>query len=282
MGSIYTYIRLLSLDVAVGAVAGGHLASLVAGVQPGWNWYLILMISVWLVYTLDHLLDARRLRENASTPRHTFHFKHFRIIGVVWLILLAIVVLLAVLTLPVAILFFGLAVCGFVLLHLILIKVIGEKTSVFLVKEGGVAMVYILGIWGIPWVLRTPELPIFFWQSLGIYFLLALINLLLFSSYEIDTDTKDHQTSFIRATGVKFGKVFVVMLFFLTLALMVWQFMLATSRLHYLVFAVLVVMLIALLLLLMFPGFFKKNERYRALGDGTFMFPLVLFILQLC
>ena len=35
-----------------------------------------LCLGVWFIYTLDHLLDALNLKENASTRRHTIHYVH--------------------------------------------------------------------------------------------------------------------------------------------------------------------------------------------------------------
>lgn len=65
-----------------------------------WSWYVVLPLAVWVIYTGDHLLDAYRLQDQASTPRHRFHHRHFKL-------LLALAVIAAVTAVTLALLFLG-------------------------------------------------------------------------------------------------------------------------------------------------------------------------------
>ena len=72
----YHIINALSLDVALGA----GVLSLVLGRYIGFRVpvmvLLALVISVWVIYTIDHLLDAKSITHQATSFRHHFH-QHF-------------------------------------------------------------------------------------------------------------------------------------------------------------------------------------------------------------
>ncbi|MEJ0055473.1 MAG: hypothetical protein WDN75_07335 [Bacteroidota bacterium] len=75
--SAYRFLNLISIDVACGAMVCAlffaeifHVHLLVYGICS-------LGITVWIIYTTDHLLDARRLDHEASTKRHQFHQRYF-------------------------------------------------------------------------------------------------------------------------------------------------------------------------------------------------------------
>src|ERR1700710_2690108 len=80
MVNFFKTLNLLSIDVAVGAMvcALWFTRMLSAGPRP----YAItsLGLTVWIIYTCDHLLDAKRLSQTASTARHRFHQQHFKTI----------------------------------------------------------------------------------------------------------------------------------------------------------------------------------------------------------
>ena len=276
----YAFLRLLSLDVVAGAVGSGIMVSRFVRADMTWPFYLVLGLSVWLIYTLDHLLDAYRLRENASTPRHQFHFKYLRLLSLVWLLAAIGTAFLAVWQLPPEGILFGLAMGGLTILHLLIVKLVGDKTSPFLIKEFGVAFIYSAGVWGIP-ILATglwanPLVLLSFAQFL----LLALTNLLEFSWFEVESDTQDGQTSFVRALGKgRSRRVILIMLgltglvIFLTTALA--EPHTGEAWLTYRVALVHLLMSTLLAALILFPRYFQFHERYRSFGDGAFLIPFL-------
>ena len=56
----YTYIRWLSLDIVAGAIFVSLFLSSELGVVLSAIEIALLGLSVWLIYTTDHLLDVRK------------------------------------------------------------------------------------------------------------------------------------------------------------------------------------------------------------------------------
>ncbi len=272
----YGALQLLSLDVVAGAIGSGIMVSLLC-VYPITSYFLaILGIAVWLIYTLDHLLDARRLGEGASTPRHRFHHRYFKSIAIAWLFLAVLEAVLVLWKMELSAIWFGVAMGGFTLVHLMLVKLVGDRTSPFLVKEMGVAMVYAGGVWGLPLLeTGTWSKPVFLF-SFAQFLFLALINLLLFSYYELDTDERDKQTSFVRAIGKSSARSFIgILLLLLPLSELLielvvpeWEHFSKLGFIHLFMWAVLAA-------LWLFPSWFSRYERYRGWGDGAFLIPFI-------
>ena len=277
---LYAPVRLLSLDIVLGAVAGGRLVAYLLELdRPLWSWYLLLGLSVWLVYTLDHLLDARRLGDQASTPRHQFHHRFFFPIAIIWAALAMVCLALAFTLLDREGVIFGFGLGGMVLIHLLIVKLVGEKTSPLLIKEGGVALIYVAGIWGLPMIWEFEHLEIQHWVVMGQYFLLALANLLEFSIFEYRVDEKDGQTSFVRAVGPNVSQRITFILLGLTLLLSMYLALQFGDRRMMGVQVVIMVMAFLLGLILYRRDFFAQHERYRAIADGAFILPAALFLL---
>lgn len=279
---LYGFLRLLSLDVVAGAIGSGIMVSYFSGYQYT-PWFLaILGIAVWLIYTLDHLLDARRLGASASTPRHQFHHKYFKPVSLAWVILACAGGIIVLWKMDVSVIWFGLVMGGFTVLHLALVKLVGDRTSPFLVKEMGVAFVYAAGVWGLPALDTHLWNDLQFLVSFFQFLLLALINLLLFSFYEYDTDEQDKQTSFVRAIGKKRSRNFLGILLALipvseVLILIIfpeWNHLDSVGLIHLLMWVVLAA-------LWSFPNWFGRFERYRSWGDGAFLLPFLSLLWQL-
>ncbi|WP_146521364.1 hypothetical protein [Stieleria varia] len=78
-------INAVSLDaVAVAAVWLAAVTRLHTGHGPDWGHVCLMALTVWLVYTGDHLMDARKERSPACPIpyRHVFHRQHWRLISI--------------------------------------------------------------------------------------------------------------------------------------------------------------------------------------------------------
>jgi hypothetical protein len=86
----------LANSVSLDAVVVGLLWMTVFTVQfcrrlPSVNEMAIIGLSIWLVYTVDRLFDSLRLdHQRPHSLRHRFHFRHRKILSVVWFLALAI------------------------------------------------------------------------------------------------------------------------------------------------------------------------------------------------
>jgi hypothetical protein len=276
---MYSRLRLISVDVAAAALGGGILASRVIGSCPRKSFYWLLPAGVWVAYTIDHLLDAQRMGPTARTPRHRFH--HRRAVPL-WIAVVIIAILCAVGG-WIGLSWFGLiyagSMCALVMMHEIIIKLAGGRTSPLLVKELGVAMVFTAGVWGMPWLKYRLDTGRWFgWPVLLMvqYLLLAMVNLIEFSIYESKIDTADLQTSFVRGIGRRRAKWIVILLLAMQIPLGLMAGILNPNRIVLIVQAIYLLMAIGLWIVLATPRFAARSERYRTLGDGVFLLPLLV------
>jgi len=277
--AIFSIFRHLSMDVVLGAVASGSMVVYVLGKPMPWIWWVALPIAVWVIYTADHLMDAYRLQGEAHTPRHLFHHTYFKPIGIIWLLLLLSCMSWIAYLVPTNMLYLGFLMGLLVVLHLALVSLIGSHTSWLLHKELGVGLIYALGIWGGPAVVHQAWQEAQFLLLFTQFFLLAMINLLFFSLYEIDTDKWDGHTSAVLALGKKATlaiiSMFAILIIGIGIFLLNGENSFDSFHKTQIIYAL---MLICLLAISFFPTFFGKNERYRYLGDGAFLLPALIWL----
>ncbi len=274
--SLYTLLRLLSLDIVAGSLCGAAMAVWLCEVRMPMIWWLLLPLCVWLAYTLDHLLDARKLGALAHTPRHRFHFTHFHSLTRTAVVLCLLGLVLALYLLPRLYLIAGLVLALLTALHLVLVLRLGSHVSPWLVKEAAVALIYTLGIWLCPFLSAGGEAFGLVLCILPLYFLLALANLLLFAVFEVRIDERDRHGSFIRAVGWQTGRRIVSVICLLVLiACLLLAVGFALEPKAVLAAAGLAAMALTLLGINLRPDYFASDERYRMLGDAVFLIPLL-------
>lgn len=277
---MYQIIQNLSIDVAIGAAACSILFYILTGQAIYIPSLISLSLVVWLIYTLDHLIDAKKIKIQAVIPRHRFHQENFQTILFAWIIIAIITSFSIIYYLYPLTIYLGCV--GFVLvtLHFALVKLFGFKVSPFILKEFGIALIYTFGV--SICALSTAFLGITFavFISLIQVFLLACINLIEFSLFEMAKDEKEKQTSFARALGEKNTK-------YLLYGLIILNFLIAAFALYsspdfkFILVEIIFLIMNALLLLILLKGdYFKYHERYRMLGDAVFLLPMLLLLLN--
>ncbi|MEM7037991.1 MAG: hypothetical protein AAF570_13490 [Bacteroidota bacterium] len=268
------------MDVVAGAVGGGYMFARLFRQDMPWAFYVVLGASVWLMYTVDHLLDAQRLQEKASTARHFFHYQYGTAIKAICVVLAIATPVLAFTQLSETAVYFGIGMGLLSLLHMVIVKYVGDATSPFLIKELGVAMVYSFGVAGLPvlesGLIWTPEALVI----VGQFLLLALANLIEFSMYEVASDTRDGHTSFVRAIGVQPARNLATALLVIVAGLAVWMILRAPVGSFVIwVEAILLLMTGTLTTVLYLPDWMGKADRYRTFGDGAFLLPLLALVI---
>lgn len=281
MRRVYQIARILSLDVVIGAIASGSLAKYWLDQEMPLIWWLALPLSVWVIYTADHLLDAYRLKERASTPRHKFHYRFFKPILVVWAIALISCMTWIPFMAPPELWILGYVMGGIVLVHLGLVYWVGERISWLFTKEFGVGIIYAAGVWGGPLIFGWGEWPEGTVAVFVQFFLMALINLLFFSLYEREIDEKDGHTSFVRAIGPRRARGLIGAIAFAVLVIgfgvmgVVENLSLVLLKLQ----GVYLLMLSLLVMVSYAEGWFGAGERYRIWGDAVFIFPALIWLI---
>ncbi len=269
----------LSIDVAIGALAGGVFAALLAGSNMHWSWYISLPVSVWLLYTFDHLADAWKTKGTAASFRHRFHQLHFHFIAKVFLFFSSFLFFLACTYLPEPILFFGLCLGGLCSLYFLLNFFSRARHFTTVFKEISVAAIYTTGIWGPPLLMRDADVSVSVWIIGVQFFLLAWTNLILFSNCERKSDEIDRYPSFSITMGKQATDKFTVFLISVILILTVPAFYLADTHEHIIAELLIATMSIVLVVLFKYSNAFQKREIYRSIGDGIFLIPFSIFLL---
>ena len=84
--SVYRLLNILSIDVAAGAVICALFFARLFEVQIKPYGLISLGLTVWIIYTADHLLDGIKTHHRAATKRHQFHQYHFKVLCVVMIV----------------------------------------------------------------------------------------------------------------------------------------------------------------------------------------------------
>lgn len=261
LSQLYQYANILSLDVVAGAVVSALFFEKLLKVAPPVNSIAALALTVWIIYTLDHLRDAMTIPKVATTDRHRFHQEHFRkILGA--LIAVAILDLILIGSLSAQMLRAGVGLGLVVLVYLVL-----QRYLKFL-KEFFVACLYTAGIVLPSLSIAHPDILPIHYLIFGKFFITALMNLLLFSLFDFHEDQHQKQHSFVTWFGPGSTQVGIVLLACLNIAsgFCVWAF---DSQ----VAMVFILMNLVLLTVLFIGRRLIANNYYRILGDAVFLIP---------
>ena len=274
MRELYKYIQALSLDVAFGSTVMSAFIARFMDVTVPLEVYVSLFTAVWLIYTIDHLIDANRLKSDKASFRHTLHKKYFKELTTFWIFVFLFGVLFSVF-LPIETRKVGFIASALVIVHLVLVYLLGSKISIFIQKELGIAFTYCVGIAVGP-VSLSSGIDGFGYFFMGQIFILAFINLLEFSWFDRSVDKEQEHSSAVSNLGerVVLDIVFFLFTMFVLSLVVAFLFFPQFARFE----MILGVMGITLFLIFAFQKHFIKNDRYRVFGDLIFLFPLVLLL----
>ncbi|WP_461127758.1 hypothetical protein [Spirosoma aerophilum] len=269
----------MSFPVVIGAVFSNRMAARLSDVDPiHWATPVMLALVVFIIYTVDRLLDVRKYRINPAsqplTARHAFHLQHAALL---WKIVIGATILASMLTffLPVSVIKFGL-ILGFICaVYVGAVFRLPAHHPALLLKEPVVAVFYAAGIWGSVWVQR-PSVSITEIVQ-GIMFMgIAFQNLLLFAVME-QLETPE-QPTFSLATAWGLASCDAIlrwMMWIIVLAGLIICFV-ATDRFAQRSAIMLSLMSLMLYCIQRYPDYFLENERYRWLGDAVFWMPILV------
>jgi hypothetical protein len=260
---VYRFVNILSLDIVAGAVIGALFFSELLNVCILPYGLVALALTVWIIYTADHLRDARFIKHEASSNRHRFHQHHFKKL-LVLISITALVDSVIILFMRTPVFEWGLVLAGIVVLYLII------QQYLRVLKELFVALLYTCGV-VLPSLAVTSVEPDLVHKVLIFQFaLIAWINLLIFSWFDHAQDIADHQISFATLSGRSLTAVFIWGLSCIQIlpVIIFWQ------NDFYRIPAVLFLLMNALLLVV-FKGFNRpgRNDGFRLLGDAVFFIP---------
>ncbi|MEK6479115.1 hypothetical protein WJR50_16325 [Catalinimonas sp. 4WD22] len=269
--------RTLSLDIVLGAVVGSMFIADYLQVYLPTLSLCALAMSVWLIYTTDHLSDAYKIPHTAHTFRHQFHQKHFKTLSQL-LFIVATVGIILLTQLPINLILWGGGVLSLVGLYFLSIRWMNLQNVLH--KEFVIAVLYSIGVFLAPIYMSGLTTSPTIWLLFIQYILLALCNLLIFSWYEKELDQLDFHISYATAVGdktsVKSILTCIWLLYFITGA-GVWLY---HSDVQFLITqCIILCMVITLHCIFLFPSYFRQYEMYRSIADAVFLYPILYLIL---
>lgn len=203
------YLNILSIDVVLASLAIAYMIANLHDLDMQWSVYTALGSMVWLIYTFDHLMDAKSIGDDLVSERHVFHHIYFKQIVYCWLFVLLTSVFTLVPQLPLKTILYGVYGTVFVISHFVLVKLLGSKLAIWIQKEFGVALVFTLGVFIGP-LSYIPELNGEIFIEFSRLFLVAFFNLIMFSFFDLEIDTKQNQTSLTRYLGKEKTQFFLL------------------------------------------------------------------------
>lgn len=269
----YRYIRILSLDIVAGAMASLCFAANVMEVELHRSYYIILGITVWLIYTADHLMDGARTKGKSLSETHNFFYRFQIPLVLVFLILLILDFRLVVYRLDQRIVEFGMAPALATVFYLLLNRYYGQASRWFFIKELWISLIYTIAIWGGPVILAGDSMNTSQLLLASSFFLVISSNVLIYSIYERELDAREGTRSLVRDFGltVSLNTSLLVLIISLLLSLIAYLFFDA-GLIHW---VLLTIIPATLLLIIRFPYFFSENNRYGIMADLV----IVLFFL---
>lgn len=252
------------MDVVLGAIFLLAYVSSSYKITLPFSVYWALGSAIWLIYTVDHLMDSRKGTGELS-ERHAFHRRYFSEL----IMVAGVVQALAIFNLyflPVPIIREGALLGAICVFYLLLIWVFKS----FWVKELVVATVYATAIF----------LPAYAMDKLSVIDILpilqlsiiALLNLCLFSYIDLEEDQRNGFGSIVTRCGNR-SSLLISGLFTLALLLNIVCFMFFSGDMH--LQWLYLLMTITLLIIWINLDYFRINDRYRIVGDGIFFLTII-------
>ncbi len=277
--SITGLLQAFSIDVVIGTLAMGMFAVKWCNVSLPVAWWFILGLSVWIIYTSDHLIDSLKKKQKATIYRHRLHHLLKNYLRILTFVLMAITILLSILYLDKKTILAGIGLGVLVIIYLLSITVANRKNSYFF-KELFIAFIYVTGIWLMPIVHCHTNTTFSTIGMLLLFILLAISEGVIISLYERSLDISDSFQSFSTHFGRMKTKKFVLVLLIVALTGSLTLLVFFPEKIHAMGFLISAVMSVILLLLLYFPTFFTKRNAYRLVGELVFWLPGILWFIS--
>lgn len=265
----YRLANLLNVDVALGALGSMMLAASVCNASTPFVWFVLLPLAVWATYTLDHVLDGMHLSSISAAPRHQIakHYARALTVGVV----LAIMTLCigGALLLPGRLFWFSSVIGLSTLAHIWAAYAEWYQAMPPFSKELTVAVLYGAGTWGGPALFMSAPLSLSTFLLSFIFFLTVILNLGLFQWFErLSLLNEQECVAGLRFIDLGFLSLFaaIATAYAVTPTTLTCELLLLTAM-----GGILCAMRLA-------PHYFLPHERFRFVGDGVFLLPLLLFL----
>ncbi|MBI1305267.1 MAG: hypothetical protein GC181_01485 [Bacteroidetes bacterium] len=275
------FINTFSVMVVVGIVATAYFfEQYFQSVMPT-GYYWVLGSGVWMIYTLDHIRDGMKLKEESPFFRHRIHFELRKVLIPTIAALAVFNVIVVVMFFPVKMIMDGMYLAAFVALYFAIVHLTSLK-NIGGLKELYVAVVVACGTVLFPALWGRFDGKIGDWLIFLMMVLMNLTNLILFSYFDEEGDKKSGLISWVTQKGKEKSResIYMLMLSIFTLLTMYAFFIPHAGKISATVS--ILAMLNLLLMILQFEERFAQNEMFRFWGDFIYVIPILVhwFIAQ--
>ncbi len=242
------------------------------------NVLLCLTLTVWIIYTADHVVDGFIRKADSLTLRHYLHHRYHRLLIAGIVVSTLVVLAIAFTSLDSRIRNFGIGLSSVLLAYFFINRWIAHKFSFNLpLKELGIAAVVALCFAYMPLVQSSYS------DGLGDHLLILSFgginasNLFIFSTYDYQLDQKNKLSSIGQLLSPNQLKVLSLITTALSFVVLVYATYLMDAPIS-LVF-VLYLMILQLLIIQLFSRYFKEAERFRFWGDLIYLYPILYLLI---
>lgn len=270
--TVLEFINSFSLLVVLGSASTAFFFSRFFQAELGIVFYWLLSSTVWVIYTVDHLIDGTRNPVETLSLRHYLHYRYRVVLSGIVLLIIPVNTYLAIRFLSDELLVAGLCIAGFVVGYLLLILLF-KKLSSLPIKEALVSLGVTAGMCLLPAIAGKFDLHYSHVLLLLVFTLINFLNLLIFSLLDEHEDKKAAMPSIVQYFGsersTEIANNLVIATFFL-MGIWLYTFTGIEKR-HATV--VLMLMLNILALILLKREYFEKNNLFRFWGDSIYLVP---------
>ena len=205
--------------------------------------------------------------------RHHFHYIHRKGISLFLVFSILISTILIFQHLDKKTIFFG-GGLGFLVLSYLLINHYYPEIFRFFPRECIIAIGYMAGTWGIPFISKYPLISRVQVLMLISYFLIIFSIPLLYSIYEYKSDLLNGFISFSTMFGIKIAEYFITLLLVLSVFLSTYSFVLIHQYCN--------ILLVLMAFILLGVTFYRQrlfiNEKYRTISEIINLLPFLLLL----
>lgn len=235
---------------------------------------VVLGLTVWIIYTLDHLMDVKKTNSQPNSPRHVFHLQNEKTlqfaVGLAFVLVFTLLIFTPTLHF---VIIPGIILAAIIACCLGLIYFFGKKIA--FMKEFLIAGFYVSGIALAPYFLFEKPIPASFYSLLVLYFLIAWINLLILSYLDKESDQKDGFDSVVNWIAPRKLRKFILGLGSLGI---IFSIYLLLSQKSYFNIYTSVLLLMLLIHMVYFLDEKKQKVTIRKILEASFLLPFLVLL----
>ncbi len=277
---IYRYLHFLSIDIVLGALASSCFAAQLFGSDPGYVWTFILALTVWLLYTGDHMLDALRHRKKVEREMHYFMLKHRKAVIYALGVVAVVNSILIINLLDKELFKYALVLAGLVLLFYTIRHVFRKNRILQIPGEFFVMILYMAGTWLGPAVAKEGGFEVGHGMIALIFLGVLLMNLGVISLYDIKLDSRMGIASLANLLGIKRTKNLLLGTAIAIYLISLLQFLIFDMDRFSQYALILTGMGTILLLVLYYPSRFRKNDYFRLAADSVLIMGFLSLLIK--